>query len=118
VQYGDAKDRPHLRNTPTMAKLLEGKGPEAQRLFDIGRLPFQWSRPLLAPPGMPENMVLTLRAALWETLKDAEFLAEAQRLRLEIIPVPGETVQQLITTHLQTPKSSVETLLEYMEKDL
>lgn len=118
VQYGDAKDRPHLKNTATMAKLLEDKGPEAMRLFDIGRLPFQWSRPLMAPPGMPENMVLTLRAALWATLQDQEFLGEAQRLRLEIIPVPGETVQQLITTHLQTPKSAVDKLQEYMAKDL
>jgi hypothetical protein len=117
VQFGDAKDRPHLKDTPTMMQLLANKSAEDQRLFDVARMPFQWSRAFLAPPGMAENMVSTYRAALWDTLTDPEFLAEAQRARLNVIPVPGETVQSLITTYLETPKATVEKFNAEMAKD-
>lgn len=118
AQFGEAKDRPHLKNTPTMTELLKDKGPEANQLYSIGRQPFQWSRPLMVPPGMPENMSSTMRAALWQMFQDPEFLAEAQRLRLEVIPVPGETVQQLILDYFKTPKSVVDKLNEGMASDL
>jgi tripartite-type tricarboxylate transporter receptor subunit TctC len=117
VQFGDAKDRPHLKDTPTMMQLLEGKPAEDRRLFDVARMPFQWSRAFLAPPGMPDNMVQTYRAALWETLQDPEFLAEANRVRLNVIPVPGETVQKMIMDYLSTPKATVDKFNEEMAKD-
>jgi hypothetical protein len=118
VQFGEPKDRPHLQGTSTMMDLLKDKGPEANQLFEVGRQPFQWSRPLMSPPGMPENMTSTMRAALWATFQDPEFMAEAQRLRLEVIPVPGETVQKLITDYLATPKSVVDKLNTALAKDL
>ncbi|MFN0073132.1 MAG: Bug family tripartite tricarboxylate transporter substrate binding protein [Chloroflexota bacterium] len=117
VQFGDAKDRPHLKDTPTMMQLLANKSAEDQRLFEVARTPFQWSRPFLAPPGMPENMVSTYRAALWATLQDPEFLAEANRSRLNIIPVPGEVVQDMIIKYLATPKATVDKFNEEMKKD-
>jgi tripartite-type tricarboxylate transporter receptor subunit TctC len=117
VQFGDAKDRPHLMDTPTMMQLLADKSPEDKRLFDVARMPFQWSRVFLAPPGMPENMVQTYRAALWDTLQDPEFLAEAQRVRLNVIPVPGEKVQEMILEYLKTPKATVDKFNEEMGKD-
>jgi tripartite-type tricarboxylate transporter receptor subunit TctC len=117
VQFGDAKDRPHLKDTPTMMQLLADKSAEDRRLFDVARMPFQWSRVFLAPPGMPENMVQTYRAALWETLQDPEFLAEANRVRLNVIPVPGDTVQKMILDYLSTPKATVDKFNEEMAKD-
>jgi hypothetical protein len=117
VQFGDAKDRPHLKDTPTMMDLLKDKSAEDRRLFDVARMPFQWSRAFLAPPGLPENMVQTYRAALWETLHDPEFLAEANRVRLNVIPVPGEKVQEMILEYLKTPKATVEKFNQEMAKD-
>jgi tripartite-type tricarboxylate transporter receptor subunit TctC len=117
VQFGDAKDRPHLKDTATMMDLLKDKPAEDRRLFDVARMPFQWSRAFLAPPGIPENMVQTYRAALWETLHDPEFLAEANRVRLNVIPVPGDKVQEMILEYLKTPKTTVEKFNLEMAKD-
>ena len=53
-------------------------------------------RPFLAPPGVPADKVATLRKAFMETMKDKDFLSEADRAKLEITPVEGEVVQKVV----------------------
>jgi tripartite-type tricarboxylate transporter receptor subunit TctC len=55
------------------------------------------ARPFAAPPAVPADRVAALRAAFDATMKDKEFLAEANKLKLEITdPVSGEDMQKLI----------------------
>ena len=51
--------------------------------------------PLIAPPGMPKDRVAALRAAYKATMKDAGFLAAAQKLRIDIEPISGEEMEKL-----------------------
>jgi len=44
-----------------------------------------------------------LRAAFMATMKDPKFLAETDKLKLEINPVSGEAVQQLVAEIYRTP---------------
>jgi tripartite-type tricarboxylate transporter receptor subunit TctC len=60
-------------------------------------------RPFFAPPGLPAERVALLRKAFMETMKDRQFLAEAEKLKLEINPVSGEAVQQLVAEIYRTP---------------
>jgi tripartite-type tricarboxylate transporter receptor subunit TctC len=60
-------------------------------------------RPFFAPPGLPAERVALLRKAFMETLKDRQFLAEAEKLKLEINPVSGEAVQELVAEIYRTP---------------
>src|SRR6516165_7836594 len=46
-------------------------------------------RPFLAPPEIPGDRVAALRAAFMETMKDPEFLADADKLKLEIRSLSG-----------------------------
>ena len=46
-------------------------------------------RPFLAPPGVPADRVAALRKAFMDTMKDKEFLAEAEKAQLEITPISG-----------------------------
>ena len=43
-------------------------------------------RPLAAPPGVPADRLDVLRRAFDETIKDPEFLAEAEKGQMEIEP--------------------------------
>mgnify|MGYP006271318273 CR=1 FL=1 len=52
--------------------------------------------PLVAPPNVPEARVKMLREAFMQTMKDPAFLAEAQKLSIEVDPVPGEKMQELV----------------------
>ena len=40
-----------------------------------------------------------------DTMKDPAFLAEAERMQLEIDPVAGDAVQAIVQDVYQTPKS-------------
>ena len=52
--------------------------------------------PLVAPPGTPGERVATLRRAFEATMKDPAFIAEANRLRIDVEPVTGEAMQKIV----------------------
>jgi hypothetical protein len=64
-------------------------------------------RPFAAPPGIPIDRATALRTAFDETMKDPEFLAEAEKRGLEVNPVSGADIDKLVTELYQTPKDVV-----------
>ena len=65
-------------------------------------------RPFMAPPGIPADRQAALRKAFDDTMKDAEFLAEAKARGQEINPVSGAELDQLLAELYRTPKDVVE----------
>ena len=65
-------------------------------------------RPFMAPPGISDDRKLALRRAFDATMKDAEFLTDAEKMKLSITPLPGTKVQELIERLYKTPKDFVE----------
>ncbi len=53
-------------------------------------------RPLAGPPGMPQDRLAALRSAFAATLKDKDFLAEANKVGLDIDPASADEVQELL----------------------
>ncbi|MDB5572097.1 MAG: hypothetical protein JWN93_3280 [Hyphomicrobiales bacterium] len=64
-------------------------------------------RSYIAPPGVPADRVATLRAAFASTLADQEFLADAQKMKIDVNPLPGEKVQAVVDMLYATPKDVV-----------
>ncbi len=62
--------------------------------FHFGQLLL--GRPLAGPPGIPADRLAALRTALFTTMKDPQFLAEAAKAGLDIDPVPPEEVMALL----------------------
>jgi tripartite-type tricarboxylate transporter receptor subunit TctC len=61
-------------------------------------------RPYLGPPGIPPDRLEALRQAFDATMKDREFLAEADKLKLEINPLTGAEVESLVKqVYTETP---------------
>jgi hypothetical protein len=61
--------------------------------------------------------VALLRKAFMQTMHDSAFLAEAQKLNLEITPVSGESVQELVAEIYRTPPEILRKAVEvYAEK--
>ena len=60
-------------------------------------------RPFLAPPGLPPERVAALRKGFLDTMKDKDFLADAEKAQLEITPVAGEDIQRLVIETHKTP---------------
>jgi tripartite-type tricarboxylate transporter receptor subunit TctC len=53
-------------------------------------------RPFFAPPGVPAERLQALRDAFAQTLKDPQFLADADKMGIEVQVVRGEDVQALV----------------------
>jgi tripartite-type tricarboxylate transporter receptor subunit TctC len=64
-------------------------------------------RPFLAPPGIPADRVAALQKAFMDTMKDKEFLAEAEKMKLEITPVSGPEIAKIVQEAYMTPKEVV-----------
>jgi tripartite-type tricarboxylate transporter receptor subunit TctC len=64
-----------------------------------------FGRPYVAPPGIAAEPLAILRAAFSATMRDAEFLADAARARVDVAPSSGEKVQQLIEKLYAAPAS-------------
>ncbi|MGE5538490.1 MAG: Bug family tripartite tricarboxylate transporter substrate binding protein [Gemmatimonas sp.] len=71
-----------------------------------------FGRPYVAPPGTPAAMVKVLRAAFADTMKDKDYVAEANKLGLETDFGTGEEVQQLVDKVYATPAAIVQRLVK------
>ena len=48
------------------------------------------------PPGTAKDRVLLLRKAFMDTMKDPEFIADAQKAKLDLDPIDGEDIQKQV----------------------
>ena len=69
----------------------------------------------MAPPGVPAEQITILRAAFDAVLRDKELLAEAQKLRIEIVPRTGADVQRVVESAYSAPTNVVERLKKIAE---
>lgn len=67
-----------------------------------------FGRPFVISPDVPADRVATLRAAFMAAMKDAELLADAKRLNVDIIPSSGEDVQANVDRMYATPREVVD----------
>jgi hypothetical protein len=77
--------------------------PEERQLIELVVSGTRLGRPF-ATNEAPADRVAALRAAFSSTMKDPQFLAEAQALGFEVDPVPGEKMQKIVERVLATPK--------------
>jgi tripartite-type tricarboxylate transporter receptor subunit TctC len=66
-----------------------------------------FGRPFVAPPGIPDVALKTLREAFDKTMVDPEFIAEAEKSRIDINPTSGQKVQELVTRIFASPPETV-----------
>jgi tripartite-type tricarboxylate transporter receptor subunit TctC len=100
VQLALAK-HPDLPDVPLVTDLAKT---DAQR--QMLRLIFArqvMGRPFVAPPGVPKERLAALRKAFMDTMADKDFMADSEKARLEIAPVPGDKVEALVKETYATP---------------
>ena len=98
---------------PTMWSYIKSDEDRKAVELVIGQQVF--GRPYFAPPGVPAEQVKILRAAFAATLQDKDFLADAEKARIIIVPSSGERVQELIDKAYATPKAVVERAKELLK---
>lgn len=105
---------PNLPDTPLITDYA--KTDEGRQIFKVALARQVMAWPFAAPPGTPVERVAALRQAFDETLRDREYLAEAEKLNLEITPVPGERIQSLIADVYRTTSAEISAKIGAMLK--
>jgi hypothetical protein len=103
----------YLPDVPLIVDLARTDEERAILRLVFARQVMAW--PFLAPPGTPGERVDILRKAFLQTLQDKDFLAEADKAGLEITPVAGEDIQQLVAQTYATPAAIVRKTVEFLQ---
>lgn len=90
---------PDLPNTPLITDLAVTD--EQRQIFNLIFARQELARPFLAPPNIPADRLQTLRKSFMDTTSDPEFRKEAETAKMEINPVPGERVQEIVESIYQ-----------------
>lgn len=89
--------KPHLDLPNVPLAISFAKTEEARQLIQTGIHDMSAiSRPYLFPPGTPKERVRLLQKAFVETMKDSDFLADAEKSVLDIVPMTGEELERTV----------------------
>jgi tripartite-type tricarboxylate transporter receptor subunit TctC len=93
VLQANRKTHPDLPQVPQAIKLA--KSDEGRKMIEVGvHSDSDIVRTYTLPPATPKDRVQLLRKAFESTLKDAEFLADAKKSRLNVDPVGPEAIEK------------------------
>jgi tripartite-type tricarboxylate transporter receptor subunit TctC len=108
------KKHPELPDVPLVLDLATSEADRQALRLALARL--EYGRPFFLPPGVPAERVAALRRAFDAALKDPALLAEADKSKIEIDPLPGEEVAELVKQVSATPPDVVARVRAALEK--
>ena len=73
------------------------------------------ARPYVLPPGTPKDRVQILARAFMETMKDAEFIADATKAKLDINPLDGAELERNVQAVFELDEALVQRAKEIMK---
>ncbi len=104
VQMGLEK-LPDLPDVPSALELVTDA--HKKRVLTLILMRQEPGRPVAAPPGVPADRLAALRRAFDATMKDPDFIKEADKLQMEIEPLTAAEIQKLLEEAYSTPKAIV-----------
>ena len=96
---------PDLRNVPSALDLV--KDGEDREVLNLILIRQEMGRPIVTSPGVPAERVAVLRAAFDRTMKDPDFLVDAEKQSMEIKPLTGAAIDKLLGTAYGAPQPIV-----------
>ena len=113
VQYALSR-HPDLPNVPAVVELAStDMGKKILGFYASGG---EVGRSLVAPPGVPADRVAVLRRAFDDMVKDPEFLAEVNKLKVEFSPQSGEFMQKLIAETAEASPEMIQQAQDILKK--
>ena len=103
---GGVAPHPSLKGVPFVLDLA--RNADERQMLEFLYAGQGIGRPFVAPPDLPPERLKMLRDAFNATMKDADFLADAKKGKLDVEPEDGEHLAALIAKIYATPKPIVE----------
>jgi tripartite-type tricarboxylate transporter receptor subunit TctC len=102
-----------LADVPLFLDRAQSDAERAALRLMLARL--EYGRPFFLPPNVPAARLEALRRAFDVTMKDPAYLAEADKLKIEVDPLSGEEVTALVEQVSRTPADTVARVRAAME---
>src|SRR5215468_10912966 len=100
------KKQPELAKVPLASELTQDR--EKLQILKLFLASQETARPFAGPPGLPADRKAALIRAFDATMKDPEFLAEAQKLNMDVNPLNAKGVDDILAELYATPKAVLE----------
>lgn len=104
VQMGTAKV-PDIAQVPLVMDLA--KSDEQRQVLEVLLAAQTMAWPVFAPPEVPRERVALLRSAYLAMLKDPDALADARKTGIEVDPVPGTAINDMLSRVYATPPTVI-----------
>jgi tripartite-type tricarboxylate transporter receptor subunit TctC len=105
---------PDLPDVPLMIDLAPNE--TVRTVFELISITGEIGRPFVTAPGVPADRVAALRQAFDETMKDPEFLADAEKVQIEISPIAWQEMTDLVRRALSASKGAIDLLKAALAK--
>jgi tripartite-type tricarboxylate transporter receptor subunit TctC len=114
ILVGIPQRHPEIPHVPSISEFV--KTDEAKKLIQVAVYDYgATARPYVFPPATPKDRVQILRKGLSDTLKDPDFLADAQRARLDLNPISGEELEKIVARTFTLEPRLIEKLKEILK---
>ena len=100
LQFGAVKS-PDFPDAPLVTELITS--PEDRMLMDLVLGPLKTGYTFMMGPKVPKERALAMRKAFMDTFADPKFLADAERATLNIAPISGERIEEMIRQAYASP---------------
>ena len=104
---------PELKGVPLAVEYA--KTEEGKKLLRIASDLYGKQRLYSLPPQVPEERVRALQKAFIGTMKDPQFLAEAEKAKLEIDPVDGPGIEKMVNGLYEIEPAIVKRIKQLLE---
>ena len=108
VMFGRQTRHPGFPDSPLALELA--KTPADRRILEILDVPYALSRPYAAPPEVPADRAQALQSAFLSAHKDRTYLAEAEKLKLDVSPIGADEIEALVEKIAATPKDQLQSI--------
>lgn len=114
VQFA-LKRHPDLPDVPVMSDFV--KSDDDRRVLQTVFGTTEMGRPYAAPPDLPADRTAALRRAFMAALNDERLRTEAAKQNIELDPLPGEAVQELVAGFYATPEAILKRAAAFLGAD-
>jgi tripartite-type tricarboxylate transporter receptor subunit TctC len=103
---GALQNNPELADVPNALDFI--RSPSDRKVLELYFTQKTAARPVIAPPGIPADRLAVLRSAFMALASDQEFLAEADRTKMDVALMSGEEVEKIVALISSAPPDVVE----------
>ena len=101
-----------LQGPPLLIDLAQNE--DDRKIFELLATNAELGRPIAASPGVPPDRMKAILAAYRAMITDPDFVAEADKLQIEIDPIIGDDLKAMVDKALSTPKHVAERVKKMM----